>query len=152
ALNGAVGGAVIHSGHVTFSAGSTLFLAQGHLPGPVEIDATGTVSLAGCTLHVDDSFVLAHLSEGIPLPIGTTFPILTSTGGLSGTFNNPPDNAVLDVAGVSLRIHYTATGVSLTRTFTFPAGLSPTQRYVTQLYRDLLQREPDAAGLASFST
>src|SRR5262249_3847158 len=34
----------------------------------------------------------------------------------------------------------------------FPAAVTPNQKYVTQLYRDRLQRDPDLAGLNFFST
>jgi hypothetical protein len=45
---------------------------------------------------------------------GTVFTILTATS-VSGTFNGLADGAVVTVSGVSYRINYTATAVTLTK-------------------------------------
>lgn len=45
---------------------------------------------------------------------GTVFTILTAAS-VSGTFNGLPDGATVNVNGVTLRINYTATSVTLTK-------------------------------------
>jgi hypothetical protein len=66
----------------------------------------GTVSLAA------RSTLLASL--GFSSTVGDSFTILTAAGGITGTFNGLPDNALFDVEGSTFRINYTANSIVLT--------------------------------------
>jgi hypothetical protein len=53
-------------------------------------------------------------SLGFASHLGDTFTILTSTGGITGTFAGLPDGANFGVNGTPMQIHYTGTSVVLT--------------------------------------
>jgi hypothetical protein len=80
--------------------------------------------------------------------LGDTFTILTSSGGVTGTFNGLPEGGTVSSSnGTGFRVHYTANAVTLTVTHVSTAN----ERFVAQLYTDLLQRPVDPSGLASWS-
>lgn len=65
---------------------------------------TGNANLNSANLNVDLSYTPAA---------GATFTIIKA-GSITGTFNGLPDGATIVVNGVTLRINYTATSVTLT--------------------------------------
>jgi hypothetical protein len=66
----------------------------------------GTVNLAG------RSTLLASL--GFSSAVGDSFTIVTAAGGITGTFNGLPNNALFDLNGTTFRINYTANSIVLT--------------------------------------
>jgi autotransporter-associated beta strand protein len=132
----ALGPGILHSGNVTFNPGSSLHVVLGvtnvnvSLPKLTQLDVTGAVNLSG-------NPTLMVIRNLVPT-VGGTFTPITSTGAIGGTFNGLPDNSTL--TGLDLRINYQTGKVVLT-------ALPPNHSYVTQLYFDLLRRQPDTGGL-----
>jgi autotransporter-associated beta strand protein len=120
-IPGISGPGILHSGNVTFNAGSSLvILLSDTTPGTgfSQLNVTGTVSLAGSpTLTVT-------LGSFVPT-VGDTFTPLSSTGPITGTFNGLPDNAILTVSGRMIRVNYQVNAVILT------AGTENTRTVVT---------------------
>jgi autotransporter-associated beta strand protein len=134
---------ILHAGNVTFNPGSSLDAVLGvtnefgTLPRMTQLSVAGTVSLSGNpTLKV---------SLKTTPTVGDTFTPLTSTGSITGTFNGVPDNSTVTPvsfpSSAGFRINYQTHNVVLT------ALLPSNQGYVTQLYSDLLNRQPDMGGL-----
>jgi autotransporter-associated beta strand protein len=125
----------LHSRDVVFDAGSSLVAHFGVTP----LEVAGTVNLSGTpVLTVTGPLALVgnHVAN---LSVGETSTLITATGGVTGTFKGLPDNSTLPLDGWTLRINYQANKAVLT-------ALAPTPGYVTQLYSDLLNRQPDMGG------
>lgn len=92
----------------TQAATSTLETSlSGPACNPMTLDASQAASLAGV-------MVLDIGGGCAPVP-GQSFPLITSpASGISGTFTGLPDGATWIVGGYHLRIHYTASLVSVT--------------------------------------
>jgi fibronectin-binding autotransporter adhesin len=69
------------------------------------LSTMGAVDLDGATLDLRLNFVSAT---------GNTYTIVTTSGGVSGTFNGLPDSTAIPVNGRLLQVHYAATDVVLT--------------------------------------
>jgi autotransporter-associated beta strand protein len=135
---------ILHSGNVTFNAGSFLDVVLGvtnlnvTLPKLTQLSVTGTVNLSGSPM------LTLNLSS--TPTVGETLTPITSTGAVTGTFTRLPESSTLTAlefgtpSGWMFRVNYQTNNVVLT-------ALPPNQSYVTRLYLDLLQREPDAGGL-----
>jgi autotransporter-associated beta strand protein len=101
-------GAALKTGSATFYAGSSF---QVQLSGTAygaydRLEVNGTVDLSGSpTLNASLGFVSQPRDE---------FTILTSTGGITGTFAGLPNGANFGVNGTPMRINYTANSVVLT--------------------------------------
>jgi hypothetical protein len=87
---------------------STLGIVLNNNNGIPVVANGGTVTLTGTTLSLS-------LGQGFTANVGDVFPILFSAIGITGTFNNLTDGAVLGVQGMFFRINYTPTAVNLTR-------------------------------------
>src|SRR5262249_48717201 len=75
-----------------------------------QLSATGPIDLTGNpTLNATAGFAAA---------IGNTFMIITSTGGIAGTFGGLANNALLNISGQLFAISYSPISVVLTRTST----------------------------------
>jgi autotransporter-associated beta strand protein len=127
---GAAGGTVspgvspgaLASGSLTFTDtspdGVSVFRAElnGTTAGTLydQLNVTGTATLANATLNATVGYV--------PV-IGHSFTIITTTAGVTGTFNGLPDNATFVASGRTLQIDYTATSVVLTVTDLVPVEL-----------------------------
>jgi autotransporter-associated beta strand protein len=105
------------SGNVVFNANSAFTVKlNGTVAGSgydqlIMSSGTGTVNLAGSpTLNVT-----AMPPAGTPFMDGTTFTIIMSSGPITGTFNNLPNNAILTANGLNFRITYNTNSVVLTR-------------------------------------
>jgi autotransporter-associated beta strand protein len=107
---GGPGPGVLHSRNAVFNTGSSLvvqFLGTTPGTGFGELSVTGTTDLSGSpTLTVT-------LGSFIPT-VGSTFTPITSTGGITGTFNGLPNNSVLTVGGRGFTVSYQANSVVLT--------------------------------------
>ena len=86
-----------------------------------QLNSTGTVSLGGANLNLSGSFT--------PVP-GNVFTIV-SAASVTGTFNGLAQNATIPFNGVSLKVSYTPTTVTLTDPSTAPTIMSPTVTNVT---------------------
>jgi autotransporter-associated beta strand protein len=112
---GGAGPAVFRSGDVAFDPGSSFIIkVNGSDPGSGydQLGATGSVRLAGNPTLV--------ATAGFAAAIGNTFTILTSSGGITGTFNGLPNNAMLNISGQTFQIAYTSNSVVLTRVVSAP--------------------------------
>jgi fibronectin-binding autotransporter adhesin len=109
----AAGPSTLHAtGNTTFNAGSTFTVTlnpTGFGSGIGEFVSSAPVNLTGAPA--------LHVYYGLPDPFGTSYTVIQSSAGITGTFNGLPDNAVFTsfIGGVSLRIHYTANAVIVTR-------------------------------------
>ncbi|HZT81482.1 MAG TPA: Ig-like domain-containing protein, partial [Gemmataceae bacterium] len=123
---GAPGGTALLSatGNVAFGIGSTCSVQlNGALAGTGydQLSVNGTVNLGGSTLNASLGYA--------PNP-GDSYTIIHSSRGITGTFNNLPNGAVLSVGGKTFQISYTATDVVLTQvqagtTTTVTSSLTP---------------------------
>ena len=96
--------------------------------------SAGQVNLGNSTLSLS--------LLGFTPSAGSTFTIITATNGITGTFSQ--GNSIT-VNGLKFNITYNANSVVLTRV----AGLTgPPPSPVSQLYQDLLDRDPEPAALA----
>src|SRR5262249_45361946 len=134
------------SSNATFNAGSSLtLLLNSNTAGTFsQLNVTGTVSLSGSpTLNLTVGFSQLN---GLP-PANSRFTIISASGGVTGTFSGLADGSSININGNVFRINYSANAVTLT--LTTPA--SANQRFVTQVYLDLLNRPVDASGLTFWS-
>jgi autotransporter-associated beta strand protein len=108
-INPGVGGpGILHSGNVTFNAGSALALELNGTTvggGYDQLFAAGTVTLTGPTLTV---------AVGFPSAPGNTFAIIQSTGAVNGGFSGLPEGFTFTSGGRTFRINYTPNAVTLT--------------------------------------
>jgi autotransporter-associated beta strand protein len=107
---GGPGTAILTSGNVVFSGGSAFTVTlDGTIAGTGydQLNVAGSADLtANPTLNVNVAFT------GMG---GDTFTILTTTGGLTGTFAGLADNSTLTANGQMFRINYSANAATLTR-------------------------------------
>jgi autotransporter-associated beta strand protein len=105
------GTAVLQSGADTFNAGSFFVVTLNGTTagnGYDQLNATGAVNLSGSpTLTVTAGFAASP---------GNSFVIITSTGGITGTFSGLANNALLNINGQVFQINYSANLVVLSRT------------------------------------
>jgi autotransporter-associated beta strand protein len=104
-------GVLQSDGDVAFLSGSSFAadisgLNPGGAGGYDQLNVNGRVDLSGNPK--------LYTSLGFASHPGDTFTILTSTGGITGTFAGLPDGANLGVDGTPMQIHYTANSVVLT--------------------------------------
>jgi autotransporter-associated beta strand protein len=116
-----------------------------------QINVTGTVNLGGSTLNATAGFMAA---------VGNSFTIINNDGtdAVTGTFAGLAQNAEVMISGQRFRISYTGgdgNDVVLTRVAEPPPipppppiSPNPLVNFVTDLYRTILRRNPDAPGLA----
>jgi autotransporter-associated beta strand protein/YD repeat-containing protein len=98
------------TGNVSWGATGTFAVEiNGLTPGTQydQLVAAGTVALGGATL--------AATMASFDPPVGTTFTIVASAGGVAGTFAGLPDLSRLTIGGRAFEIDYTANAVILTR-------------------------------------
>jgi autotransporter-associated beta strand protein len=126
---------VLHTGPLTFQAGSNYGVVVNSATAYGQLPVSGTADLeASPTLIVMGGYAV--------LP-GTSLTIVSATDSVTGTFQGLPEGAVFSAG--RFRIHYTSNAVILERIAT------PSERFVSQVYLDLLGRSVDSAGLASWS-
>ena len=82
-----------------------------------QLNATGTVNLAGATLNLLGSFT----------PVSGNVFTIVSAASVTGTFKDLPQNARISFNGRSLKVSYTPTTVTLTDT---PPAITPATRSV----------------------
>jgi hypothetical protein len=96
-----------------------------------QISASGNISLGNSVLSLGEA---THLGACDPLPLGTAYTLVQTTGGtLTGTFSNAPEGSVQTVgcstqgggSSSSVRIAYTPTSVTATAVSTTTITLSP---------------------------
>jgi autotransporter-associated beta strand protein len=102
-------GVLTIGGNATFNSGSSVRVRLNGTSagtGYDQVNVSGRVDLSGApTLAASLGFASA---------IGDTFAILTSSGGVSGTFNGLPDGTVFTLGTSRFQISYTGTSVVLT--------------------------------------
>jgi hypothetical protein len=114
---------ILYSGNAAFEFGSFRVRLNGITAGTQydRLAVNGTVNLGtNTTLNVSLGFASQPREE---------FTILTSTGGITGTFAGLPDRTDFGVNGTPMQIHYTANSVVLTHSPQFvlpPATYRPT--------------------------
>jgi autotransporter-associated beta strand protein len=137
---------ILRSSSVTFNTGSSLTAILNTATvgsGYSQLNVTGTVALSGFpALNLMVGFSQAN---GLPA-IGATFTIIAA-GSVTGTFAGQADGSSITINGNVFRVNYTNNSVTLTLT----TLASNNQRFVTQVYQDLLLRPVDASGLAFWS-
>src|SRR5579871_2153060 len=102
---------VLYTKNVSFLPGSSFAVRlngyeQGGIHGYDQLRVLGRVDLSGSPK--------LDASVGFASKPGDTFPILTSTDGITGTFAGLPDGTNFGIDGTPMQIHYTATSVVLT--------------------------------------
>jgi autotransporter-associated beta strand protein len=143
------GPGILRTGNVVFTPGSRFHVLIGTFflptfPSSSQLNVTDGASLTGNpTLELD--------FRGFRQPaVGDTFTIIDSAAGarsIQGTFNGLPNGATVTVNGVTFRINYDSRV-----TLTVVPPLTANQRFVTQLYVDLLRRQPDPGGLSVWAS
>jgi autotransporter-associated beta strand protein len=107
---GGPGTGILTSGDASFNTGSSFVVAlNGTTPGSGydQLNTSGDVDLSGSpTLTATAGFAASS---------GQMFTIITSSGGLFGTFSGLANNALLTVSGQVFKINYTSMSVVLTR-------------------------------------
>jgi autotransporter-associated beta strand protein len=134
---GGGGSGVLSAGGAVFSSSTSSFVTTLNSTSSYgRLNATGAVDL---TQHPT-----LTVQPGFAANVGDTFTIVSSTAGVTGTFANLPDGTAFFTGdGQRFSIHYTSSSVTLTR-----IGLTPNERFVADVYPDLLGRPADPAGLA----
>ena len=94
----------LSTGSLTFASGTKLLVDLSSSGTGDKVEVTGNAALGGATLD----------ARGFTtLPAGLAFPILTTTGTVSGTFAGLPNNATFTANGALLRITYGTNAVTL---------------------------------------
>jgi autotransporter-associated beta strand protein len=128
---GGPGTGILASGNVVFSAESMFTVTLNGTTagaGYDQLNVTGTADLtANPNLNVSTLF---------PGMGADLFTILTTTGGLSGTFAGLSDNSTISANGQMFRINYTANAVTLTKV------VSPTSVVVTSAVSPSVYGQP----------
>jgi autotransporter-associated beta strand protein len=137
---------ILHASSVTFNTGSSLtFILNTATVGSgySQLNVTGSVTLSGSpALNLLVGFSQLN---GLPA-VGATFTIITA-GSVTGSFGGQADGSSITINGNVFRVNYTSNSSTLTLT----TLSSNNQRFVTQVYQDLLQRAVDSSGLAFWS-
>jgi hypothetical protein len=129
----------LHSGSVVFNAGSSFKLQVGFGGGSnSRLDVAGTVDLSGGPTLTRVFSPLDNLPD--------TLTVITSTGGIIGTFAGLPDGEKLFFGTQPYQVHYTANAVTLNRVFT------ANELVVEHIYGDLLGRACDPIGRMYWSS
>ena len=121
---GDIGPGILKTANTTMTTGANFdVILNGATAGTQydQLNSAGTVSLGGANLNLSGSFT--------PVP-GNVFTIV-SAASVTGTFNGLAQNATIPFNGVSLKVSYAPTTVTLTDPSTAPTIMSPTVTNVT---------------------
>src|SRR5262249_40350054 len=80
----------------------------------IRLDGCDTLNATG-NLQLNGGMLSASIVGSFSIPTGTVYPIIQSSGTISGTFNGLADGNLLLIGGLEFRINYTTSAVTLTR-------------------------------------